>query len=344
MADVLKTATNSDIEALKKRQKIKNIVIKTITYIFLVVMAILIVFPFYWMINSSLKTYDEYHLLFNPKVFEETGLDFTKFDLPTFFPKLLDLDNYYEALFGGQYEKAKAAIAAGENPYQYMQLVKAMVTTLIMGVASTLLSIFVTIFAAFAFGRLKFKGRELLFTVLLMTMMIPGELFTITNYETVSFLNWTYRSAGNTWKIYLSYTLPFLVSVFYIYLLRNNFKQIPDELYYAAKVDGSSDFKYLFKVMVPLSMPSIISIVILKMMGAWNSYVWPNLVGSTDNGTYMLVSVILRKNYTAMTDGGYADIPVRMAACVIVSIPLFLVFILFRKYIIRGVSKSGIKG
>ena len=226
-----------------------------------------------------------------------------------------------------------------------MQLVKSMVTTLLMGVASTLLSIFVTIFAAFAFGRLKFKGRELLFTVLLMTMMIPGELFTITNYETVSFFKWTYRSyGGDTWTIFLSYTLPFLVSVFYIYLLRNNFKQIPDELYYAAKVDGSSDFKYLFKVMVPLSMPSIISIVILKMMGAWNSFVWPNLVGSPNNGTYMLVSVILRKNYTAMTEGGYADIPVRMAACVIVSIPLFLVFILFRKYIIRGVSKSGIKG
>lgn len=344
MAEVMKTATNSDIESLKKRQKVRDTIIKVITYIFLVIMAFIVVFPFYWMINSSLKTYEEYHLVFGEKIFAETGLDFSVYKLPTFFPKILDFNNYYEALFGGQYDAALAAIERGENPYQYMQLVKSMVTTLLMGVASTALSIFVTIFAAFAFGRLKFKGRELLFTILLMTMMIPGELFTITNYETVSLLKWTHRMNPNTWKIFLSYTLPFLVSVFYIYLLRNNFKQIPDELYYAAKVDGSSDFKYLFKVMVPLSMPSIISIIILKMMGAWNSYVWPNLVGSTNNGTYMLVSVILRKNYTAATDGSYADIPVRMAACVIVSIPLFLVFILFRKYIIRGVSKSGIKG
>ena len=334
MAEVIKTATNSDIEILKKRQKIRNTILKVITYIFLLIMAFIIIFPFYWMINSSLKSYDEYHLL---------G-EFQGFTLPTLFPNVLDWENYYEALFGGDYELAKNAIENGENPYQYMQLVRSMVTTLLMGVASTLLSIFVTIFAAFAFARLKFRGREFLFTILLMTMMIPGELFTITNYETVSFFKWTHRMNPNSWKIFLSYTLPFLVSVFYIYLLRNNFKQIPDELYYAAKVDGSSDFKYLFKVMVPLAMPSIISIVILKMMGAWNSYVWPNLVGSTDNGTYMLVSVILRKNYTATVEGGFPDIPVRMAACVIVSIPLFLVFILFRKYIIRGVSKSGIKG
>ncbi len=334
MAEVIKTATNSDIEALKKRQKIRNIIIKTITYIFLIIMAIIIIFPFYWMINSSLQTYDEYHLLGQ----------FQGQEMPSFFPQILDFNNYYEALFGGEYETAMEAIKQGDNPFQYMQLLKSMITTLIMGVVSTALSIFVTIFAAFAFARLQFKGRELLFTILLMTMMVPGELFTITNYETVSALKWTHIMNPNTWKIFLSYTLPFLVSVFYIYLLRNNFKQIPDELYYAAKVDGSSDIKYLFKVMVPLSMPSIISIIILKMMGAWNSYVWPNLVGSKDNGTFMLVSVILRENYTAKTEGAYSDVPLRMAACVIVSIPLFLVFVLFRKYIIRGVSKSGIKG
>lgn len=327
MAEVIKTATNSDVESLKRKQRITNIIIKTITYLFLLFMAFIVIFPFYWMIVSSLKTYGEYY---DPNI--------------SFFPTELDFNNYVEGLFGSNYAKFKEGLAEGENPYQYMQLLQSMITTLAMGAASTVLSIFVTIFAAFAFARLKFKGRELLFTVLLMTMMVPGELFTITNYETVSMLHWTYRTDGNTWKIYLSYTLPFLVSVFYIFLLRNNFKQIPDELYYAAKVDGSSDFKYLRKVMIPLAMPSIISITILKMMGAWNSYVWPNLVGSSDNGTYMLVSVVLRKSTTPAGEGELPDVPVRMAACFIVSVPLFIVFALFRKYIIRGVSKSGIKG
>lgn len=332
--EIIKTATNSDIEALKKRQRIINIIVKTITYIFLIIMAIIVIFPFYWMINSSLKTMDEYHLI----------LSFSGRDLPTFFPTKIDWNNYYEALFGGKYDDAMEAMKLGKSPFEYMFLLKSMITTLGVGVVSTVVSVFITIFAAFAFARLQFKGRELLFTILLMTMMVPGELFTITNYETVSNLGWTFRTSGDSWKIFLSYIVPFLVSVFYVYLLRNNFKQIPNELYYAAKVDGSSDFKYLFKVMVPLAMPSVISITILKMMGSWNSYIWPNLVGSTKNGTYMLVSVILRKNYSATVEGSLADIPVRMAACVIVSIPLFIVFALFRKYIIRGVSRSGIKG
>ena len=336
MANVIKTATNSDIEALKKRQRIMSIILKIITYIFLIFMAFIVVFPFYWMIISSLKSFDEYHL---------KG-EFLGRVIPTFFPTEILWENYFLSLFGTRYtdmESFEAAVAAGDNPYQYMLLAKSMLTTLLMGVASTLVSVFITIFAAFAFGRLQFKGREFLFTILLMTMMIPGELFTITNYETVNNLHWTYGTGG--YKVYLSYVVPFLVSVFYIYLLRNNFKQIPDELYYAAKVDGASDFKYLFKVMVPLAMPSIISITILKMMGAWNSYIWPNLVSlGAEDGTYLLVSVVLRKKYSASIEGALQPIPIRMAACVIVSIPLFIVFALFRKYIIRGVSKSGIKG
>lgn len=335
----IKTATNSDIEALKKRQRTMSIILKIVTYTFLLIMAVVVIFPFYWMIISSLKSYDEYHLV---------G-DFAGQTVPTFFPTEIMWENYYIALFGGKFmtmEEIEVGIAAGESPYQYMLLLQSMITTLCIGVASTLLSVFITIFAAFAFGRLQFKGRELLFTILLMTMMIPGELFTITNYETVTKLHWTYMSAGeDTWKVFFSYVIPFLVSVFYIYLLRNNFKQIPNELYYAAKVDGASDFKYLFKVMVPLAMPSIISITILKMMGAWNSYIWPNLVSTgVQEGTYMLVSVILRKNYNGATEGMYPFVHLRMAACVIVSVPLFIVFALFRKYIIRGVSKSGIKG
>lgn len=337
---VIKTATNSDIEALKKRQRIMSIILKVITYAFLLFMAFIVVFPFYWMIISSLKSFEEYHLV---------G-EFAGQNVPTFFPTKVMWENYYIAFFGGEYstmDEINADIAAGNSPYQHMMLVQSMVATLGVGVISTLLSVFITIFAAFAFGRLKFKGREIIFTILLMTMMVPGELFTITNYETVTNLKWTSLSAGDAqWKVYLSYIVPFLVSVFYIYLLRNNFKQIPDELYYAAKVDGASDFKYLFKVMVPLSMPSIISITILKMMGAWNSYIWPNLVSvGVNKGWFMLVSVILRKNYNGQgTAEALPNVHLRMAACVIVSIPLFVVFALFRKYIIRGVSKSGIKG
>ena len=336
MAEVIKTATNSDIETLKKKQHIMSVILKVITYTFLIFMAFIVVFPFYWMIISSLKSFDEYHLIgeFQGQV------------IPTFFPTEILWENYFLSLFGTRYldmESFEAAVAAGENPYQYMLLSKSMLTTLGIGVVSTFLSVFITIFAAFAFGRLQFKGREFLFTILLMTMMIPGELFTITNYETVNLLRWTYGTGKEA--VYLAYVVPFLVSVFYIYLLRNNFKQIPDELYYAAKVDGASDFKYLFKVMVPLSMPSIISITILKMMGAWNSYIWPNLVSiGAEDGSYILVSVVLRKKYTASVEGALQPIPIRMAACVIVSIPLFIVFALFRKYIIRGVSKSGIKG
>lgn len=164
-------------------------------------------------------------------------------------------------------------------------------------------------------------------------MMVPGEMFTITNYVTVSNLGWK--------DSYTVLIVPFLVSVFYIYLLRQNFKQIPDSLYYAAKVDGTSDLKYLFKVMVPLSMPSIISITILKMMGAWNSYVWPRLVANTDN--YRLITNGLRTAFNNEATGRI-NYPLQMAAVTIVSLPLFIIFILFRKYIMRGVSRSGTKG
>ena len=175
MADVIKTATNSDIEALKKRQRRMQIVLKTVTYLFLIFMAFIVIFPFYWMIISSLKTFDEYHL---------KG-EFLGRVVPTFFPTEIMWENYFLSLFGTRYETMEdfnAAVAAGDNPYQYMLLAKSMLTTLGMGVASTIVSVVVTIIAAFAFARLQFKGRELLFTILLMTMMIPGELFTITNY------------------------------------------------------------------------------------------------------------------------------------------------------------------
>jgi len=190
----------------------------------------------------------------------------------------------------------------------------------------------ITVLSAFAFARLEFKGKETLFGLLLSTMMIPGELFTITNYLTVKNFGWI-----DTFEALI---VPFLVSVFYIYLLRQNFMQIPNELYLAAKVDGCKDIKYLWKVMIPLALPTLISITILKMMGAWNSYVWPNLVTKTD--AHRLITNGLRNAFSDST--GDVNYPVQMAAVVIVSAPLFMVFLFLRKYIMAGVSRSGIKG
>ena len=259
-------------------------------------MALIVLFPFYWMIISSLKTLEEYRL-----------------SVPTFWPKVVMLRNYADA-------------------FTTASLGRLFVNTMIVGVISTLLSLVITVLSAFAFARLEFKGRETMFAMLLATMMIPGELFTITNYATVTQLNWI-----GTYRVLI---IPFLVSVFYIFLLRQNFMQIPNELYLAAKVDGTSDLKYLWKVMVPQSLPTLISITILKMMGAWNSYIWPRLVANDE--AHRLITNGLRNAFTDTS--GDVNYPVQMAAVAIVSAPLFLVFIFLRKYIMAGVSRSGIKG
>jgi multiple sugar transport system permease protein len=248
------------------------------------------------MIISSLKSLDEYRL-----------------NIPTFWPRKMIFHNYPEA-------------------FMTANLGRLFLNTLYVGVVSTLLSLVITVLSAFAFARLEFKGKNAMFAFLMATMMIPGELFTITNYSTVNTFKWI-----NTYTVLI---VPFLVSVFYIYLLRQNFLQIPNELYLAAKVDGTSDIKYLWKVMVPLSLPTLISITILKMMGAWNSYIWPRLV--TKDDAHKLVTNGLRNAFTAST--GDVNYPVQMAAVAIVSFPLFLVFIFLRKYIMKGVSRSGIKG
>jgi multiple sugar transport system permease protein len=201
-----------------------------------------------------------------------------------------------------------------------------------VGIVSTILSLVITVLSAFAFARLEFKGKNALFAFLLATMMIPGELFTITNYQTVNQFGWM-----ETFTVLI---VPFLVSVFYIYLLRQNFLQIPNELYLAAKVDGTSDLKYLWRVMIPLSLPNLISITILKMMGAWNSYMWPRLVANDE--AHRLITNGLRNAFTDAS--GNTDIPEQMAAVALVSLPLFLVFVFLRKYIMKGVSRSGIKG
>ncbi len=278
------------------RSRVTKVLVKTGTYLFLGAMALIVLFPFYWMIISSLKTLDEYRL-----------------SVPTFWPKTVMFSNYADA-------------------FTTANLGRLFLNTMYVGIVSTILSLVITVLTAFAFARLEFKGKDVLFGALLATMMIPGELFTITNYATVTTLQWTNK--------YIVLIVPFLVSVFYIYLLRQNFMQIPNELYLAAKVDGTSDLKYLWKVMIPLALPTLISITILKMMGAWNSYIWPRLVANKEE--MRMITNGLRNAFTETS--GDVNYPVQMAAVAIVSAPLFLVFIFLRKYIMSGVSRSGIKG
>ena len=285
-----------DMALETSRQRVIRILVKGGVYLFLLAMALVVLFPFYWMIISSLKSLEEYRL-----------------SIPTFWPKKLLLSNYLDA-------------------FTTANLGKLFLNTMYVGVVSTVASLVITVLTAFAFARLEFKGKELLFAGLLATMMIPGELFTITNYATVTNLGWI-----NSFKVLI---IPFLVSVFYIFLLRQNFMQIPNELYLAAKVDGTSDLKYLWKVMIPLALPTLISITILKMMGAWNSYIWPRLVANKEE--YRMITNGLRNAFTETS--GDVNYPVQMAAVAIVSAPLFLVFIFLRKYIMSGVSRSGIKG
>ena len=294
----IKTMRDRDMQQVTARQRVMKVLGLTMTYAFLLVMALIIIFPFYWMIISSLKEMGEYRL-----------------SIPTLFPKVIDYANYMEVFTNDD-------LLLGQLFYN----------TVLVGVVSTALGLVVTVLSAFAFARLEFKGKNALFAALLATMMIPGELFTITNFQTVYMWGWM-----NTYKVLI---IPFMVSVFYIYLLRQNFLQIPNELYLAAKVDGCGDLKYLWKVMIPLALPTIISITILKMMGSWNSYMWPRLVANDD--AHRLITNGLR---TAFTNAeGVTDIPVQMAAVAVVSLPLFLVFIFLRKYIMKGVSRSGIKG
>ena len=292
----IKTMREKDMRKVSSEQKLVKILVQILLYAFLIVMALIIIFPFYWMLISSVKSLAEYKLA-----------------VPTLFPKQALFSNYVEA-------------------FNQANLGRLFLNTLYVGLVSTILSLVITVLSAFAFARLEFRGKNALFAALLATMMIPGELFTITNYATVNAFGWI-----DSFTVLI---VPFLVSVFYIYLLRQNFLQIPNELYLAAKVDGTGDLKYLWKVMIPLSLPTLISITILKMMGAWNSYIWPRLVANDEK--YRLITNGLRNAFTEST--GDVNIPVQMAAVAIVSLPLFIVFIFLRKYIMKGVSRSGIKG
>ena len=298
--------TQFNVEAETKKQRTATIVKNIFVYTFLTLCAIAAFLPFYWMIISSFKTEAEY-----------------RESIPTFFPRTFQWKNYSVVL-----SQTGAGASFG----------RILLNTLVVGLLSTTLGLIVIIITAYALARINFKGKNFLFALMLATMMIPGEMYTITNYFTVSKWQW-----NDTFTILI---VPFLVSVYYIYLLRNNFMQIPNSLYQAAKVDGLSDMGYLIKVMIPLTAPTLVSISLLKFIGTWNSYIWPRLVNIPD---WRMISNWVTSGFTdsaGILGGSTSEAlnTLKMAAVCMVSLPLFLLFIFCRKYIMHGVSKSGTKG
>ena len=289
-----KTDTYEQIERAAARRK-KGV--HTITYILLALWALIVLFPFYWMILTSMKSYGAYNSEY----------------IPQFFTLSPTLQNYADAF---------SAVPLGRY----------LLNTFIFTVATTAIMMVVITLAAFAFARLNFRGKNLVFTLFLALMMIPNELVIITNFATITSMN-----MRNT---FMGLILPSVTSVFYIYLLKENFAQVPDSLYFAAKVDGTSDLKYLFKVMVPICRPTLITIVILKVIECWNSYVWPRLI--TDDERYFLVSNGIQE----IRENGFGreNIPAMMAAVVVISLPLIVLFLIFREKIMAGVSRGGTKG
>ena len=286
-----------DYKKLQRGARLRSGARRTVQYALLVFWAILVLFPFYWMVLTSVKSYGSYNSEFIPKLFTLS---------PT-------LSNYREA-------------------FQAVPLGKYFLNTVIFTLATTAVMLAVTVLAAFSFARLDFPGKDLVFTLFLSLMMIPSELVVITNFVTI-----TDMDLRNT---FTGLILPSITSVFYIYLLKENFAQIPDELYYAAKVDGTSDLKYLFKVMIPICQPTIVTVTILKVIECWNSFVWPRLI--TDDPNYYLVSNGIQE----IRENGFGreNIPAMMAAVVVISLPLIILFLIFRKRIMAGVARGGTKG
>ena len=286
-----------DFETLQKKADRRTRIQKTVIYFFLTVWALIVLFPFYWMVLTSVKSYSAYNAE----------------HVPAFFTLSPTLQNYVDA-------------------FTTVPLMGYLLNTLIFTVITTFLMVIVSVLAAYAFARLEFKGKNLVFTLFLSLMMIPSELVVITNFVTITNLGLRNTITG--------LVLPSVTSVFYIYLLKENFEQVPDELYRAAKVDGTSDLKYLWKVMIPICRPTIVTITILKIIECWNSYVWPRLI--TDDPAYYLVSNGIQE----IRENGFGreNIPAMMAAVVVISIPLIILFLIFHKKIMSGVSRGGTKG
>ena len=286
-----------DYESISRQTRLETNIRKGITYVLLAVWGLLVLFPFYWMVMTSLKSYSAYNAEFIPSIVTLS---------PT-------VENYFEA-------------------FSAVPLARYFFNTLLFTVATTAIMLIVTVLAAFAFSRLEFPGRDLMFAVFLALMMIPAELVVITNFVTVTNLDLRNSFTG--------LILPSVTSVFYIYLLREHFSQIPDELYYAAKIDGTSDLKYLLKVMVPMCKPTVVTVTILKVIECWNSYVWPRLI--TDEDAYYLVSVGIQQ----IRENGFGrdNIPAMMASVVVICLPLIVLFLCFRDRIMEGVARGGTKG
>ena len=282
---------------MKNKSFISNTALKTVTYIFLFVWAVIVLFPFYWMVLTSVKDYGAYSNEYIPKFFTLS---------PT-------LENYTEA-------------------FTAVPLFQYFLNTIIFTLITTALMLVVIIPAAFAFARLEFRGKNILFTLFLSLMMIPNELVVITNFVTITNLDLRNSFTG--------LILPSVMSVFYVYLLKENFSQVPDELYYAAKVDGTSDFRYMYKVLLPICRPTVVTITVLKVIECWNSFVWPRLI--TDEKKYFLVSNGIQE----IRENGFGreNIPAMMAAVVVISLPLIVLFLIFRKRIMEGVARGGTKG
>lgn len=288
---------HTDYKQVELAARRRRAVRRAVTYMLLALWAVIVLFPFYWMVLTSVKSYSAY----------------SSERIPAFFTLSPTLQNYRDAF---------TAVPLGRY----------FLNTVIFTVATTAIMLVVITLAAFAFARLNFRGKQLAFTCFLALMMIPNELVIITNFVTI-----TDAGLRNTfWGL----ILPSVTSVFYIYLLKENFAQIPNELYYAAKVDGTSDFKYLWKVMLPICRPTVVTIVILKVIECWNSYVWPRLI--TDDENYFLVS----NGIQAIRENGFGreNIPAMMAAVVVISVPLIVLFLLFRSKVMEGVSRGGTKG
>lgn len=284
-------ATNYQVGTGRRRVQ------RVLIHVLLFVWAVIVLFPFYWMILTSIKSYGSYNAEYVPRLYTTS---------PT-------LENYTSA-------------------FTEVDLAGYFANTVIFTVITTVLMLLVTILAAYAFARLRFRGRNLIFTLFLALMMIPSELVVITNYVTIT--NWDMRNS------FAGLILPSITSVFYIYLLKENMEQVPEELYKAAKVDGLSDWEYLWKVLLPICQPTVVTITILKVIECWNSYVWPRLI--TDDSAYYLVSNGIQE----IRENGFGreNIPAMMAAVVVISVPLIVIFILFHKRIMEGVKRGGTKG
>jgi ABC-type glycerol-3-phosphate transport system permease component len=298
-----------------KKQNILYAIRMTLTYTLLVIVGLFIFVPFYWMIMTSLRTYYDSSEALNPSLF--------------ILPSEAQWINYKVVL-----QELDFGI--------YLQ------NTLYVGVLSTIGTIFTTVLAAYAFARLEFKGREAIFSTLIMTMMIPGELYIITNFLTVSRngLGWVGMGTGQN-NYFLAMIIPFMTSISYIFFLRQNFKQIPESLYKAALVDGCSDLKYLTRVMIPIAAPTIVTITILNVISSWNAFIWPRLITSTggaEGQAFWLISVALRDVSFTIPGGDRVMYNLQIAASALVTVPLIIVFLALRKYIVNGVGRSGTKG